>query len=181
MGSPGGNLNQFDVQKLFKPPAPNPNPNNTFLPTASYAPAVPHLPYPAAPPPGAFSYPPPTPPFHHHPFIQYPQETLHRPTVSYPVQPSHLPNSNHSPNNPGQNPGARLMALLGNTPPAQLDFTVSIPQPSSPMEHPAMLHAALSATPTMSVTLSQSARTPNTKMPRGWHIDEGERAGHDVD
>ncbi|KAK8950324.1 Enhancer of mRNA-decapping protein 4 [Platanthera guangdongensis] len=181
MGSPGGNLNQFDMQKLFKPPAPNPNPNNTFLPTASYAPAVPHLPYPAALPPGAFSYPPPTPPFHHHPFIQYPQETLHRPTVSYPVQPSHLPSSNHSPNNPGQNPGARLMALLGNTPPAQLDFTVSIPQPSSPMEHPAMLHAAPSAPPAMSVTLSQSARTPNTKMPRGWHIDGGERAVHDVD
>ncbi|KAK8963975.1 hypothetical protein KSP40_PGU003659 [Platanthera guangdongensis] len=30
---------------------------------------------------------PPTPPFHHHPFIQYPQETLHRPTVSYPSNP----------------------------------------------------------------------------------------------
>lgn len=44
-----------------------------------------------------------------------------------------------------------------------------------------MLHAAPSAPPTMSVTPSQSARTPNTKMPRGWHIEGGERAVHDVD
>ncbi|KAK8962044.1 hypothetical protein KSP40_PGU005481 [Platanthera guangdongensis] len=174
MCSPSGNLNQFDMQKLFKPLAPNPNPNNTFLPTASYALAVPHLPYPAASPPGAYSYPSPTPPFHHHPFIQYPKETLHRPTVSYPIQPSHLPNSNHCPNILGQNPSTSLMALLGKTPPTQLNFTVSIAQPSSPMEHHVMLHAVPSAAPTRSITLSQSARTPNTKMPRGWHINGGE-------
>ncbi|KAG0464406.1 hypothetical protein HPP92_020475 [Vanilla planifolia] len=77
-----------DAHKLFKPPSPssnpNPNPNlkptNPFLPTPTYQPS----PSPASPPllsHGAFSYPPPTPPFQNRPIIQYPQDPLSIPTA----------------------------------------------------------------------------------------------------
>ncbi|XP_020583906.1 enhancer of mRNA-decapping protein 4-like isoform X2 [Phalaenopsis equestris] len=188
MASHGGNSNQFDMQKLFKPPNPslnaNPNPNSnaSFLPPSSYAAGVPHLPYPTVQPPGAFSYATPTPPFHHHPFIHYPQENLYRPGVSYPVQPSIPPNPNPGLNNSGQNPGARLMALLGNSPPAQLEFAASMPPASAPSELPATLYAVPSAPPAvMAVAQAQPARLASTKMPRGRYLGGGERAVHDVD
>ncbi|KAG0473885.1 hypothetical protein HPP92_015742 [Vanilla planifolia] len=180
MASAGGNPNQFDMQKLFRPPTPssNPNPNATFHLAAPFAAGNPTLPYPTAAPLGAFSYPTTVPPFHHNPFIHYPQETVHRPAVSYPVPPAHLPN----PNSPGQNPGARLMALLGNAPPAQREFPASMPVASTPSELPEMIRNIPSSLPAvMSPTQVQPTRTPSTKVARGWHLGRGERIVHDVD
>ncbi|PKA50505.1 Enhancer of mRNA-decapping protein 4 [Apostasia shenzhenica] len=186
MASSGGNTNQFEVQKLFKPPTPNPNytPNTNapFPPPASFAASAPPLPFPATPPPGPFSFPPSNPPLHHNPFMHYPHENLHRPAVPFPVFPPELLNPNTNPNISGQNPGARLMALLGNTSPAQHEFSASMPLASAPNELPPMLHAVPSAPPAvMGLAQTPPAKMPSTKMPRGRPLGGGERAVHDVD
>ncbi|XP_019704020.2 enhancer of mRNA-decapping protein 4 isoform X1 [Elaeis guineensis] len=199
MASPAGSPNPsgpFELHKLFKPPNPSPNPNPSAPPTvpppSSYG-AVPPPAYPS-PSPGAFSYPPTTPPFHHHPFLHYPHDPLHRPTVSYPAAPPHLPSANPNPNlnpnpSPGPNHGARLMALLGNTATSHLESTVSMPSPSSiPSEfsapaNPPILHAIPSAPPATLAPIGQPApaRLPSSKMPRGRHLAGGDRAVYDVD
>ncbi|XP_010928034.1 enhancer of mRNA-decapping protein 4 isoform X2 [Elaeis guineensis] len=199
MASPAGNPNPsspFELHKLFKPlnPSPNSNPNasSPITPPSSYG-VVPPSAYPP-PSPGTFSYPPTTPPFHHHPFLHYPQEPLHRPIVSYPAAPPHIPSPNSSPNpspnpSPGANPGARLMALLGNTAPSHLESAVSMP-PSSSMTsefsapvNPPILHAIPSAPPAVLAVVGQPApaRLPSSKMPRGRHLGSGDRAMYDVD
>ncbi|KAG0467996.1 hypothetical protein HPP92_017324 [Vanilla planifolia] len=191
MASAGGNPNQFDMQKLFRPPSSssNPSPSAPFHPPASYTAGAPPSPYPPAP--SGFSYPPHSPQFHHHPFIHYPQENLQRPTVSYPVPPPHLPIPNPSPNGSGPNPGARLMALLGNSPQAQLEFATSMPAALGPVELAATRYPAPSAPPAvMSAAQALPARTsaqvpparlPSAKIPRGRPLGGGERSVHDVD
>ncbi|XP_038985665.1 enhancer of mRNA-decapping protein 4-like isoform X2 [Phoenix dactylifera] len=212
----------FELHKLFKPPNPSPNANpsspSPIPPPSSYGAAPPSA-YPSpptgaappsaypspptgastpsaypSPPPGAFSYPPTTPPFHHHPFLHYPHEPLHRPIVSYPAAPPHFPSPNSSPNpspnpSPGANPGARLMALLGNAAPSHLESAASMPPASSmpsefsPPVNPPILHAVPSAPPATLAVVGQPApaRLPSSKMPRGRHLGGGDRAVYDVD
>ncbi|KAH7689099.1 enhancer of mRNA-decapping protein 4 [Dioscorea alata] len=176
MASPAGNPNNpapFDVNKLFKPPT-NPSPN----PTAASSPfAPPPLSYnsPATvyppPPHGAFSYPPPTPPFHNHPFLHYAQDPLPRPNL--PFAPPANPNTN-----PNQNSGARIMALLVSSPP--LESAVSMPL--APPSEPPILHAIPSAPPAVTaVAQPPPARKPSSKMPRGRHLGGRDRAVYDVD
>ncbi|URD92432.1 WD domain, G-beta repeat domain containing protein [Musa troglodytarum] len=192
MASPAGSPNtsgNYDAQALFKPPNPGAAPRPPFSPPSAYP--APPTSYPTPPLPGAFSYPPATPPFHHHPFLHYPQEQLHRPPAIYPpaVASSHPPSPNPSPNpspSPNTNPGARLMALLN--PSAQLESAVSMPPPSStPSEFlapstaaTAMLHPIPSAPP---AALVQSApvRMRSNKLPRGRLLGAGEWAVYDVD
>ncbi|XP_074562660.1 enhancer of mRNA-decapping protein 4-like [Curcuma longa] len=194
MASPGGSPNtpaNYDTQALFKPPSPSPGaiPRQPFPPTSSYPSPLPTSTFPTPTHPGAFSYPPATPPFHHHPFLHYPQESLHRPPAIYPPVPPHLPNPNPS-TNPGPsnntNPGARLMALLNPPASPQLEPTVSMPPPSSTLSDFLMpstvgvLHPVPSALP---AALAQPAptRMPSNKLPRGRLLSTGAHAVYDVD
>ncbi|KAK3158952.1 hypothetical protein QOZ80_2AG0143850 [Eleusine coracana subsp. coracana] len=179
MASPAGNPNPnpnppFELGKLFRPPA---NP----MPTATAAPIFPGAAGGSAGPPplsGPFSYPPVTPPFHHGPYLHYPQDPhgMPRPVVSFPM-PSPNPNPSAIPNAavPGPNPGARLMQLLGNSGPTQLETAVSMPPPTSEFAPPQPLPAMPSAPPARMLSSTSS------KMPRGRLLGGGERAVHDVD
>ncbi|PKA55835.1 Enhancer of mRNA-decapping protein 4 [Apostasia shenzhenica] len=188
MATPGGNPNSnpnpnsspsppFNVQKLFKPPSPSSNPNPN---TNGNSPFPPIPSTPPAPPLGAFSYPPPTPPFQHRPFLHYPQDPLSSPQPRSPVS---YPAASPSPNtvaNP--NAGARLMALLSTASPANLETAISMPSPTSASElasppgNPPILHtsppAQLQTTP---------ARLPSSKLPRGRRLPAGDRSVYDVD
>ncbi|RWW65349.1 hypothetical protein BHE74_00027345 [Ensete ventricosum] len=196
MASPAGSPNtsgNYEAQAVFKPPnagpSPGSNPRPPFHLPSAY-PAPPLL-YPTPPLPGAFSYPPATPPFHHHPFLHYPQEPLHRPPAIYsPAAASpQLTNPNPTPNpspSPNSNPGARLMALLN--PPAHLESAVSMPLPSSsPSDFlspsgtaTAILHPVPSAPPAALVQPTP-VRMPSNKLPRGRLLGSGERVVYDVD
>ncbi|WVZ73893.1 hypothetical protein U9M48_022150 [Paspalum notatum var. saurae] len=180
MASPTGNPNPnpnppFELQKLFRPPNP--------MPTASGAPMFPGAAGgPAGPPPpsGPYSYPPVTPPFHRGPFLHYPQDphAMPRPVVSFPMpNPMLNPNPNANPNAAAQgpNPGARLMQLLGNSGPTQLETAVSMPPPTSEFVQPQPLPAMPSAPPARMLSSTSS------KVPRGRLLGSGERAVHDVD
>ncbi|KAG9448788.1 hypothetical protein H6P81_008753 [Aristolochia fimbriata] len=175
-----GNPNQptpFDVQKFFKPPSPSPNSNNPptpFPPPSSYPP--PPTSYPA-PPAGAFSYPPQTAAFHH--YLPYPpQEPLSNArTVSYPTPPS--PSPNLSPN-----PGARLMALLGNSPAPNVDLPSSSVGSSSdfsvPLSNATILPPVPSAPP---VPQPSPARLlSSSKAPKGRNLyGAGKYIAYDID
>ncbi|WOL12084.1 enhancer of mRNA-decapping protein 4-like [Canna indica] len=196
MASPAGSPNtsgNYDAQALFKPPNPGPNTGAatrpSYPPTSAYPAPQPSYPTPTLP--GAFSYPPATPPFHHHPFLHYPQEALHRPSAIFPpaaVSP-HLPNTNMSPNpspSSNSNPGARLMALLNPAAPAQLESAVSMPPPSStPSEFLAPSTAAVlypvPSAPPAALAQPAPARMPSNKLPRGRLLGTGERVVYDVD
>lgn len=176
MASPTGNPNPnsnppFELGKLFRPP----------MPTATAAPIFPGAAGgPAGPPPpsGPYSYPPVTPPFHRGPYLHYPQDphAMPRPVVSFPMpNPNLNPNPNANPNvaAPGPNPGVRLMQLLGNSGPTQLETAVSMPPPTSEFAQP--LPAMPSAPPARMLSSTSS------KVPRGRLLGGGERAVHDID
>ncbi|WVZ99846.1 LOW QUALITY PROTEIN: hypothetical protein U9M48_045087, partial [Paspalum notatum var. saurae] len=134
---------------------------------------------PAGPPPpsGSYSYTPVTLPFHGGPYIQYPQDphAMPRPVVSLPMpNPNLNPNSNATPNAaaPGPNSGARLMQLLGNLGPTQLETAVSMAPPTSEFVQPQPLPAMPSAPP---------ARMLSSTSIKGRLLGGGERAVHDVD
>ncbi|KAL6633640.1 hypothetical protein ACP70R_026311 [Stipagrostis hirtigluma subsp. patula] len=182
MASPTGNPNPnpnppFELGKLFRPP-PNP------MPTATAAPMFPGAGGPAGPPPpsGPYSYPPVTPPFHRGPYLHYPQDphAMPRPVVSFPMpnpnpNPNANPNANPNPAAPGANPGARLMQLLGNSGPTQLETAVSMPPPTSEFAQPPPLPGMPSAPPARMLSSTSS------KVPRGRLLGGGDRAVHDVD
>ncbi|KAG2653632.1 hypothetical protein PVAP13_1NG466100 [Panicum virgatum] len=178
MASPTGNPNPnpnppFELGKLFRPPNP--------MPTATAAPIFPGAAGgPAGPPPpsGPYSYPPVTPPFHRGPYLHYPQDphAMPRPVVSFPMpNPNLNPNPSANPNAaaPGPNPGVRLMQLLGNSGPTQLETAVSMPPPTSEFAQP--LPAMPSAPPARMLSSTSS------KVPRGRLLGGGERAVHDID
>ncbi|KAF8729618.1 hypothetical protein HU200_017566 [Digitaria exilis] len=178
MASPTGNPNPnpnppFELGKLFRPPNP--------MPTATAAPIFPGAAGgPAGPPPpsGPYSYPPVTPPFHRGPYLHYPQDphAMPRPVVSFPMpNPNLNPNPNANPNAavPGPNAGVRLMQLLGNSGPTQLETAVSMPPPTSDFAQP--LPAMPSAPPARMLSSTSS------KVPRGRLLGGGERAVHDID
>ncbi|CAD6242619.1 unnamed protein product [Miscanthus lutarioriparius] len=180
MASPSGNPNPnpnppFEIGKLFRPPNPMPTATpNTIFPGVAGGPAGP------PPPSGPYSYPPVTPPFHRGPYIHYPQDphAMPRPVVSFPMpNPNLNPNPNANPNAaaPGPNPGARLMQLLGNSGPTQLETAVSMPPPTSEFAQPQPLPAMPSAPP------ARMLSSTNSKVPRGRLLGTGERAVHDVD
>ncbi|XP_064982072.1 enhancer of mRNA-decapping protein 4-like isoform X1 [Musa acuminata AAA Group] len=196
MASPAGSPNtsgNYEAQAVFKPPNAGPSPGSNPRPPFHLPSAYPAPPssYPTPPLPGAFSYPPATPPFHHHPFLHYAQEPLHRPPAIYsPTAASpQLTNPNPTPNpspSPNSNPGARLMALLN--PPAHLESPVSMPLPSStPSDFlspsataTAILHPVPSAPPAALVRPTP-VRMPSNKLPRGRLLGSGERVVYDVD
>ncbi|XP_068636513.1 enhancer of mRNA-decapping protein 4 [Aristolochia californica] len=175
-----GNPNQptpFDVQKFFKPPSPNPNPNNPptpFSPPSSYSP--PPTSY-SAPPTGPFSYPPQTAAFHH--YLPYPPQEPHpnARTVSYPTPPSPSPNLN-------PNPGARLMALLGNSPSPNVELPSSSMGSSSefslPQSNATILPAVPSAPP---IPQPSPARLlSSSKAPKGRNLyGAGKYIKYDID
>jgi enhancer of mRNA-decapping protein 4 len=180
MASPTGNPNPnpnppFELGKLFRPPNP--------MPTATAAPIFPGAAGgPAGPPPpsGPYSYPPVTPPFHRGPYLHYPQDphAMPRPVVSFPMpNPNLNPNPSANPNAavPGPNPGVRLMQLLGNSGPTQLETAVSMPPPTSEFAQPQPLPAMPSAAPARMLSSTSS------KVPRGRLLGGGERAVHDID
>ncbi|MQL86384.1 hypothetical protein Taro_018907 [Colocasia esculenta] len=201
-----GNPNQptpFDVHKLFKPP-PSSNPNTSspgnppnhspFPPPTSFPVTPPSYP---SPPPGPYSYPPQTTPFHHlhHPFLHYPQDP-HASVYQHPARPA-LPYPSPIPSptqNPAPNSGARLMALLGTTPPSTLETAVSMPPPSSlpsassgefavPPGNAPALSTVPSAPPMIAVGVPQAApaRLPSSKQPHGRHLAGRDRSVYDVD
>ncbi|KAG2661176.1 enhancer of mRNA-decapping protein 4-like isoform X5 [Panicum virgatum] len=178
MASPTGNPNPnppFELGKLFRPPNP--------MPTATAAPIFPGAAGgPAGPPPpsGPYSYPPVTPPFHRGPYLHYPQDphAMARPVVSFPMpNPNLNPNPSANPNAavPDPNPGVRLMQLLGNSGPTQLETAVSMPPPTSEFTQPQPLPAMPSAPPARMLSSTSS------KVPRGRLLGGGERAVHDID
>jgi enhancer of mRNA-decapping protein 4 len=178
MASPAKNTNPnpnqpFELGKLFRPPA-NPMPTATaatIFPGAAGGPAGP------PPPSGPYAYPPVTPPFHRGPYLHYPQDphAMPRPVVSFPM-PSPNPGSNpNAAAPPGPNPGARLMQLLGNSGPTQLETAVSMPPPTSELTPQQPLPAMPSAPPARMLSSASS------KVPRGRLLGGGERAVHDVD
>ncbi|XP_062222153.1 enhancer of mRNA-decapping protein 4-like [Phragmites australis] len=179
MASPTGNPNPnppFELGKLFRPP-PNPMSTATAAPIFSGGAGGPAGP---PPPPGPYSYPPVTPPFHRGPYLHYPQDphAMPRPVVSFPMpNPNPNPNPNANPNAaaPGPNPGARLMQLLGNSGPTQLETTVSMSPPTSEFAQPPPLPAMPSAPPARMLSSTTS------KVPRGRLLGGGDRAVHDVD
>ncbi|RWW42688.1 hypothetical protein BHE74_00051730 [Ensete ventricosum] len=181
MASPGGNPN------LFKLPSANPITGPSPFSQPSSYPSPPSS-YPSPPPHGAFSYPPTTSPFHHHPFLLYPQDPLHRPAIAYAPAGAHPPNPNSalttSPNPiSNNNPGARLMALL-NPPTSQFESAVSMPAPSTvPLElSPPANAVALRSTPfTLAVVQPVPARLPSCKLPRGRLLGGGHACAYDVD
>ncbi|KAM0917647.1 hypothetical protein ACQ4PT_009129 [Festuca glaucescens] len=174
MASPSGNPNPtssapFELARLFNPPA-NPNhPTTVPSPTGIFPGAPPGAPM-ASGPPGPYSYPPATPPFHRKPYLPYPPDptsAVHFPAAAY-------TNCNPAPNplpipNPGPNPSARLMQLLGN---AHLESAASTPPTSSPSDFSGVPVGMPSAPP---------ARMASSKMPRGRLLGPGDRAVHDVD
>ncbi|CAD5180946.1 unnamed protein product [Musa acuminata subsp. malaccensis] len=181
MASPAGNPN------LFRPPNANPITGPSPFPQpSSYPPPPPS--YPSPPPHGAFSYPPTTSPFHRHPFLLYPPDTLHRPAIAHAAAGTHPPNPNSVPStspNPisNNNPGARLMALL-NPPTSQFESAVSMPAPSTmPLElsPPANAVALRSAPFTLAVVQPVPARLPSSKQPRGRLLGGGHTCAYDVD
>ncbi|CAL5054622.1 unnamed protein product [Urochloa decumbens] len=178
MATPTGNPNPnpnppFELGKLFRPPNPMPNATAApIFPGAAGGPAGP------PPPSGPYSYPPVTPPFHRGPYLHYPQDphAMPRPVVSFPMpNPNLNPNPNANPNAaiPGPNPGVRLMQLLGNSGPTQLETAVSMPPPTSEFAQP--LPAMPSAPPARMLSSTSS------KVPRGRLLGGGERAVHDID
>lgn len=196
MASPGGSPNtsaNYDTQALFKPPNPSPSPGaiprQPFPPTSAYPSPLPPSTFTTPTHPGAFSYPQATPPFHHHPFLHYPQESLHRPPAIYTPASPHLPNPNPSTNaspSSNTNPGARLMALLNPPASSQLESAVSMPPPSSTQlefltpSAIGLLYPVPSAPP---AALAQPAptRMPSNKFPRGRLLSTGSRAVYDID
>ncbi|AQK74416.1 Enhancer of mRNA-decapping protein 4 [Zea mays] len=182
MASPSGNPNPnpntpFEIGKLFRPP----NPMTTATPNPIF-PGVAGGPTGSPPPSGPYSYPPVTPPFHRGPYIHYQQDphAMARPVVSFPMPNPNLnpnPNPNANPNaaSPGPNPGARLMQLLGNSGPTQLETAVSMPPPTSEFAQLQQLPAMPSAPPARMLSSTSS------KVPRGRLLGTGERAVHDVD
>ncbi|KAG6519803.1 hypothetical protein ZIOFF_023312 [Zingiber officinale] len=194
MASPGGGPNTsaiYDTQALFKPPSPSPGaiPRQPFPPTSAYPSPLPPSTFPTPTHPGAFSYPMATPPFHHHPFLHYPQESLHRLPVIYPPVHPHLPNPNPNTNpstSSNTNPGARLMALLNPPASPQLDPAVSMPPPSSTPSDFLMpstvgvLHPMPSA-PHAALAQPAPTRLPSNKSPRGRLLSTGAHAVYDVD
>ncbi|KAL5207669.1 hypothetical protein ABZP36_032104 [Zizania latifolia] len=178
MATPSGNPNPntypgtpFEISMLFKP-LPNPAP--------AAAPIIPSTTAGPPPPSGTYSYPPATPPFHRPPFLNYPQDPLPhmpRPVISFPM-PSPSANPGANPNAaPGPNHGARLMQLLGNSGPTQLESTVSMPPPSS--EFAAAQQPPLPAMP--SAPPARMLSSTSSKVPRGRLLGGGDRAVHDVD
>ncbi|CAM0913984.1 unnamed protein product [Alopecurus aequalis] len=180
MASPSGNPSPtpsapFELNRLFHPPA---NPNHpTTTPTGAIFPGAPPM---ASGPPGPYSYPPATPPFNRNPYLPYPPDptsaALHFPAAAYAN-----PNPTIPILNPGHNPGARLMQLLG-TAAAPIDSAASTPPPApSPSSSSDFsgLPAPLSRTP----SVTPPARMASSKMPRGRLLldDPGDRAVHDVD
>ncbi|XP_010252981.1 PREDICTED: enhancer of mRNA-decapping protein 4 [Nelumbo nucifera] len=192
-----GNPNQsapFDMHKFFKPSS-NPTPAN---PNTSTPPPFPPSSYPAPPsssyplPTGAFSYPPPTPPFQHH-YLHYPQDQFsnvhHQRPISYPtppLQPPHLPS-------PNPNPGARLMALLGTNPPSNIELPPpAVPSPSAalpssgisefPMSMNPPILPVIPSAPPLNPAMSPSTpmRLPSSKLPKGRHLI-GDHVVYDVD
>ncbi|EEE65572.1 hypothetical protein OsJ_21072 [Oryza sativa Japonica Group] len=121
---------------------------------------------------GPYSYPPATPPFHRGPYLPpYPND----PHLAFAGNPN--PPAAAAAPNPA---GARLMQLLGNTAPKQLESAVSMPMPSefsaaAAVAPPAPLPAMPSAPPARMPSSSSS------KMPRGRLLGPGDRAVHDVD
>ncbi|XP_042467657.1 enhancer of mRNA-decapping protein 4-like [Zingiber officinale] len=194
MASPGGGPNTsaiYDTQALLKPPSPSPGaiPRQPFPPTSAYPSPLPPSTFPTPTHPGAFSYPMATPPFHHHPFLHYPQESLHRLPVIYPPVHPHLPNPNPSTNpstTSNTNPGARLMALLNPPASPQLEPAVSMPPPSSTPSDFLMpstvgvLHPMPSA-PHAALAQPAPTRLPSNKLPRGRLLSTGAHAVYDVD
>ncbi|KAG6481784.1 hypothetical protein ZIOFF_058405 [Zingiber officinale] len=172
MASSGGNPNLFNLS------TPNPS---TGPPPFSQPPAysAPPPSFPSPPPHTAYSYPPATPPFHHHPFLRYPHDPLHHPAISHPTPSPHLPSPSPAANT---NPGARLMALLN--PPAQLESAVSMPPPFSvPSElSPPANAAILHQTPTaLTVTQTVPTSVSSSKLPRGRLVEDGHRTVFDID
>uniref|UniRef100_A0ACD5VBQ2 Uncharacterized protein n=1 Tax=Avena sativa TaxID=4498 RepID=A0ACD5VBQ2_AVESA len=176
MASPSGNPTPtpsapFELSRLFNPPA-NPNYLTTVpSPTGIFPGAPPGAPM-VSGPPGPYSYPPATPPFHLNQYLNYQPDphAVHFPATSY-------ANPNPTPNpipNPGPNPGARLMQLLGNTAPAHLESVASMPTSSS--DFSGVPVAQLSGMPS-----APPARMTSSKMPRGRLLGPGDRAVHDVD
>ncbi|KAK6947144.1 Enhancer of mRNA-decapping protein 4, WD40 repeat region [Dillenia turbinata] len=208
MASPN-NPNQtpgpFDMQKFFKPANPQ-NPSN--LNTSS--PFPPSSPYPQTLPPPSSSYPPPTGPYttpfhHHHHYMPYPPSPSPDPqlsnlhpqrSLSYPTPPLQCPipppsSSSSSSSNPN-NPGARLMALLGN-PQSNLEFsqppTSNLPSTSSGgLEFPSPANVpilpsvplTLPALNTVALPPGGPARMPSSKLPKGRHL-VGDHVVYDVD
>ncbi|KAG6513328.1 enhancer of mRNA-decapping protein 4-like [Zingiber officinale] len=196
MASPTGSPNtsaNYDTQALFKPPNPSPSPGaiprQPFPPTSAYPSPLPPSTFPAPTHPGGFSYPPATPPFHHHPFLHYPQESLHRTPAIYPPVSPHLPNPNPSTNpspSSNTNPGARLMALLNPPASSQLESAVSMPPPSSTQLEfltPSAIGALYPVPSAPPAALAQPAptRMSSNKLPRGRLLSAGSRAVYDVD
>ncbi|KAM0903075.1 hypothetical protein ACQ4PT_018881 [Festuca glaucescens] len=174
MASPSGNPNPtssapFELARLFNPPA-NPNhPTTVPSPTGIFPGAPPGAPM-ASGPPGPYSYPPATPPFHRNPYLPYPPDptsAVHFPAAAY-TNPNPTPNPRPIPN-PGPNPSARLMQLLGN---AHLESAASTPPTSSPSDFSGVPVGMPSAPP---------ARMASSKMPRGRLLGPGDWAVHDVD
>ncbi|KAJ3694750.1 hypothetical protein LUZ60_000127 [Juncus effusus] len=176
----------FELPMLYRPlnpVSPNQNPPNPPQQLATSAPFYGA----AAVPPGPFSYPPATPPYHIRPFIPPyagggggpDSASVPRPVISYPN-----PNPNTSPSpNPNPNAGVRLMQLLGNTTPSHLESAVSMPPPQNPIPtnpNPSPT-SAISSPILPAVPATGPARMPSTKMPRGRHLGDGDRAVHDVD
>ncbi|XP_042419624.1 enhancer of mRNA-decapping protein 4-like [Zingiber officinale] len=172
MASSGGNPNLFNLS------TPNPS---TGPPPFSQPPAysAPPPSFPSPPPHTAYSYPPATPPFHHHPFLRYPHDPLHHPAISHPTPSPHLPSPSPAANT---NPGARLMALLN--PPTQLESAVSMPPPFSvPSElSPPANAAILHQTPTaLTVTQTVPTSVSSSKLPRGRLVEDRHRTVFDID
>ncbi|XP_044440496.1 enhancer of mRNA-decapping protein 4 isoform X2 [Triticum aestivum] len=182
MASPSGNPNPnpnpnvpFELSRLFKPP-PNPNhPTTVPTPTGIFPGAPPGAPM-VTGPPGPYSYPPATPPFHRNQYLNYPTDpnAVHLPVAAFAnPNPAANPIPNHS---PGPNPGARLMQLLGNTAPTHLESVVSMPPTSSEFSGgPVAPLPAMPSAPPARMTSTSS------KMPRGRLLGPGDRAVHDVD
>nr|BAK03207.1 predicted protein [Hordeum vulgare subsp. vulgare] len=180
MASPSGNPNPnpsapFELSRLFKPP-PNPNhPTTVPTPTGIFPGAPPGAPM-AAGPPGPYSYPPATPPFHRNQYLHYPTDpnAAHLPVAAF-ANPN--PTANPLPNpGPGPNPGARLMQLLGNTAPAHLESVASMPPTSSEFSG-----GPVAPLPGMPSAPPARMTSTSSKMPRGRLLGPGDRAVHDVD
>ncbi|KAK6154505.1 hypothetical protein DH2020_008753 [Rehmannia glutinosa] len=160
---------------------------------------------------GVYSYPPQTPPFHYHPVYNaysnpppphqefgnaHPQRSMSYPTpplqpqVQAPTSPHHL-NFHNAPNpqNPNNNHGARLMALL-SAPPSTLEIqqqpTMPMPQihPTSSTGSDLPVPQNMSNLPTgPGLVMSHQSpvmRMPSSKLPKGRHLI-GDHLVYDID
>ncbi|XP_015900750.3 enhancer of mRNA-decapping protein 4 [Ziziphus jujuba] len=201
----------FDMQKLYKPssssslsPTPSPPPISPNI-NLNTTPSLPSSSSPSSssyPTTSSSSYPPPTGPsypFHPQYLPYHHQQHLnhHLPNISMQPPTQQQRPISYAPTSPNSNitGGARLMALLSNQKPPDLQSTATVPfsssATSSPQLPPDFSVSSSSSTTTPSApplslatqqnpTTATPMRLPSRKVPRGRHLI-GERVVYDID